>query len=559
MSLNADTLNANIAEGGAGGTGGTGGNGGLAGGLSGFARIGGVGKSGGAPESTSTSISIGAASGGPGGNGGSGGQGTGGAFYVVGGALTLFNLTVADDAVRGGAGGSGGAGGKGGSFSQGNGTAGQTGSSGSASGGGFYIDGGSVSIDNSTVALDKQSGVGGVGGVVQIAGTVNATSTLFAGNGTVDYSGPVTANYCLFQTTPINGKVNATNLVSVNPLLAVAGLASNGGPTKTIALQTNSPAIGKGTNPENLFTDQRGGPPRTGSGGTDIGAFQHNATADTAAPTSSVSAPNVTVSGSTTYTFTITYTDNVAIAAATLASATVQVVPPAGMGPITATVTSTKSVGSTDALGDAKEFIVTYKITPPGGKWASSDNGTYAVTLRGAPIADLAGNTVAAGVISRFSVQIPNVLAGTSQTPSSLMAGATFGLKVAVEGNLGHVQTSFIGPVAICLANNPGEGTLDGTYDPKAILPSPYHVLALDAGIHGFGVTFSTAGKQSIMVVDTVKASITSTASVTVTACCAGRARQRGLDDGGQLDRNLRHRGLRRHRRCVSDRANADQ
>lgn len=188
------------------------------------------------------------------------------------------------------------------------------------------------------------------------------------------------------------------------------------------------------------------------------------------------------------------------------------------MGPITATVTSTKSVGSTDALGDAKEFIVTYKITPPGGKWASSDNGTYAVTLRGAPIADLAGNTVAAGVISRFSVQIPNVLAGTSQTPSSLMAGATFGLKVAVEGNLGHVQTSFIGPVAICLANNPGEGTLDGTYDPKAILPSPYHVLALDAGIHGFGVKFNTAGKQSIMVVDTVKASITSTASVTVTA-----------------------------------------
>ena len=109
--------------------------------------------------------------------------------------------------------------------------------------------------------------------------------------------------------------------------------------------------------------------------------------------------------------------------------------------------------------------------------------------LRSAPIADLAGNTVAAGVISRFSVQIPNVLAGTSQTPSSLMAGATFGLKVAVEGNLGHVQTSFIGPVAICLANNPGKGTLDGTYDPKAILPSPYHVLALDAGIHGFGVS----------------------------------------------------------------------
>jgi hypothetical protein len=68
---------------------------------------------------------------------------------------------------------------------------------------------------------------------------------------------------------------------------------------------------------------------------------------------------------------------------------------------------STQSVGSTDALGDAKELIVTYEITPPGGVWASSDNGTYTVILGGAPIADLAGNTVVAGRIASFTVGIP--------------------------------------------------------------------------------------------------------------------------------------------------------
>ncbi len=74
----------------------------------------------------------------------------------------------------------------------------------------------------------------------------------------------------------------------LNPKFDLKGLRNNGGPTQTIALQTGSPAIDKGTNASligTLTTDQRGaGYPRkfdntsvpnaTGGNGTDIGAFE---------------------------------------------------------------------------------------------------------------------------------------------------------------------------------------------------------------------------------------------------------------------------------------------
>ncbi len=194
--------------------------------------------------------------GGPGGSGGDGGQGRGGAIYVVAGTLTLVNDTVAANSVQGGAGGTAGAGGKGGSLSLGDGPSGSSGQAGNAYGGGGYVAGGSVNLFNSTVALNSQTGAGSGGGVMQVAGTVTAVSTLFAGNGAVDYSGKIIANNSLFQATPAAGTItgaSANNLTGTNPLLANAGLAGNGGPTKTIALQTGSPAIGSpGANPEKL-------------------------------------------------------------------------------------------------------------------------------------------------------------------------------------------------------------------------------------------------------------------------------------------------------------------
>src|SRR5205807_4185167 len=60
-----------------------------------------------------------------------------------------------------------------------------------------------------------------------------------------------------------------------DPLFAAAGLANNGGPTQTIALQATSPLVNRGSNPANLTTDQRGaGFARVVGAAADIGAFE---------------------------------------------------------------------------------------------------------------------------------------------------------------------------------------------------------------------------------------------------------------------------------------------
>lgn len=67
--------------------------------------------------------------------------------------------------------------------------------------------------------------------------------------------------------------VGSGNLVGVDPLLA--SLAFNGGPTRTQALFTGSPAINAGSNPLNLTTDQRGaGFPRVVGPAADMGAYE---------------------------------------------------------------------------------------------------------------------------------------------------------------------------------------------------------------------------------------------------------------------------------------------
>ena len=100
------------------------------------------------------------------------------------------------------------------------------------------------------------------------------------------YLAPVLGQYnCeyLIQATDKKGTIAAP----FNPKFDLKGLRNNGGPTQTIALQTSSPAVDKGSSvvlTGNLTTDQRGaGFPRTvdksvananGGDGTDIGAFE---------------------------------------------------------------------------------------------------------------------------------------------------------------------------------------------------------------------------------------------------------------------------------------------
>jgi hypothetical protein len=501
------TIAANSAVGGAGGAGGTGGGGALAGGLSGGITGGTGGHSNPGRHAISrsgtnpfTGTGAGVKTGGNGGNGGNGGSGFGGGLYVTGGSVTLVNDTVATNSAQAGASGSGGPGGMGGSAGLGNGSAGTGGIAGSAAAGGLYVSGGTVNLANSTVALNSLVGTGQGDGVVQTAGTVNAQSSLFAGNGTVDYSGNVTADNSLFQSAPINGTVTGTNnLIGDDPLLSTSGLQSNGGPTQTIALQSGSPAFNVGSNPEHLFTDQRGSVARTGPSGTDIGAYQHDATADATPPTATLQAPTVTASNSTTlnpYVFTITFSDNAAIAAITVPGAVVQIAAPGGGAPISAIATGTVAVGATDGVGDAHAFTVTFQMTPPGGAWSVADNGTYTVRLGGLPITDLAGNVVPTGTLGTFLVQLTtDHLVVATQPPPSVTAGSGFGLTIDIDNSAGQLDTSFNGAVTVALATNPGSTTLGGTLTVNATNGvAAFSALTLNIAANGYSLNVGGGG-----------------------------------------------------------------
>jgi subtilisin family serine protease len=119
---------------------------------------------------------------------------------------------------------------------------------------------------------------------------------------------------------------------------------------------------------------------------------------DTAPPTASASAANVSTAGATSYTFSVTYADNVAVSVPSLGSGDVQV-----NGPGYSALASLVSVSSSK---NGTPRTATYRITPPGGSWNSGDNGTYSLVLQGGQVTDNSGNAAPAHTIGTFTVNI---------------------------------------------------------------------------------------------------------------------------------------------------------
>src|SRR5207248_2806331 len=156
-------------------------------------------------------------------------------------------------------------------------------------GGGVYNDG-TLTITNSTISGNTASSLGG-GVYLHTPHTMSFNNTIVDGNTNDDLEGAgadMAGDYNLIGgTTGITGPLPGTNNI-VNPAPGLGALAFNGGPTQTMALQPNSPAIEAGNNTlavdqtaAALTTDQRGtGFPRiadSADAGTtqtvDIGAF----------------------------------------------------------------------------------------------------------------------------------------------------------------------------------------------------------------------------------------------------------------------------------------------
>lgn len=287
--------------GGGGGFGGGGGGGGYGfvtgGGAGGNGGFGGGGGGGGAYRTTGGTGGFGGGSGGnPGGphpyygGDGGGGAGLGGAIFNSGGTVTITNSTLTANSAIGGTGASAGAG----------------------LGGALFNRNGTVAIQNSTLSgnIADQGG----GGVYTLGDGATASVTL-----TSSIVAKTPGGASDFQAQTINGGTSMTSgdhdliqsqngfsgtvVSTADPLLGP--LASNGGPTQTMALLGGSPALIAGSNTLGLATDQRGpGYPRQGTA-VDIGAFEFTITGATTTVVTGSPAPS-TYGQAVTFTATVT-------------------------------------------------------------------------------------------------------------------------------------------------------------------------------------------------------------------------------------------------------------
>ncbi|MHC4841762.1 MAG: choice-of-anchor Q domain-containing protein [Planctomycetota bacterium] len=345
------SLDGNTSTGGSGGAGGNGGNGtgtadgvtGQQGGNGGAAQGTAIFGAGGTVSVSSSTLSNNISNAGSGGVGGDGGDGAdaghGGAggvggfghsagIHLTNAAISVLQSTISGNTTTGGSGGMGGTGGDGLSTA-GNGGAG--GNAGQSRGSGAYIRGGTITLDNSTIAANTATdGTGGLGGNAGsggsaggngsnnagvsagvyedgVGGTIDAESCIFADNTAStdpDAGGNLAATNCVIENgvTPSSGSGNQTG----DPAMGV--LQNNGGTTETHAIITGSIALNVGSNPQSVTTDQRGtGFPRSVGAGIDVGAYEFDPAAFTAAPIvtaptspQTINAPSIAVTGTAT-------------------------------------------------------------------------------------------------------------------------------------------------------------------------------------------------------------------------------------------------------------------
>ncbi|MDB5323541.1 MAG: peptidase and in kexin sedolisin [Phycisphaerales bacterium] len=128
--------------------------------------------------------------------------------------------------------------------------------------------------------------------------------------------------------------------------------------------------------------------------------------ADVKRPTAVASAANVTASGATSYSFTVTYSDNVAVKASTIDGNDILVTGPNGFS-------QSATLVSINTSGDGTPRTATYRITPPGGSWNSADNGAYTLTVVGGQVTDTSGNNISSAALATFNVTLVNTSTGT--------------------------------------------------------------------------------------------------------------------------------------------------
>jgi hypothetical protein len=376
----------------------------------------------------------------------------GGGIYASSGALTIMDSTVSGNSVTSSSGPGGGLYENGGTLNVTNSTF--AGNSAGNVGAGIDENAGTLKAVNCTIAYNTEPSTGaGLGGGLNIdQGTATLDNTIVAlntdgtsassppdnlfldGSGTVS---PASANNLTGAgggNSGLQSGING-NLVGVaNPDLGA--LASNGGPTQTIALLVGSPAIHAGSatldvDPEGsaLATDQRGtGFPRKVNGFVDIGAFEVQVVTNNPAPIlTTISPREIAVGFASPLTFTVTGSGFINSSVVDWGSTALA----------TTDVSSTKLTATIPASDFATtgSFSVTVVNPAPGGGTSNAStfqvlaapsvvfvNAAYASDPQGFPVTETGGITAFVGS-NAFSTVQGGVTAVASGGTVELAAG----------------------------------------------------------------------------------------------------------------------------------------
>jgi hypothetical protein len=112
------------------------------------------------------------------------------------------------------------------------------------------------------------------------------------------------------------------------------------------------------------------------------------------------SAPDVSGFGATSYSLVVTYTDNPGIDDTTVGNAITVKNTSSGFSQLATVVSET---------GPKQNLVVTYSITPPGGTWDFTDNGTYNIILANNVVKATNGTPLAGGTLGHFIVAVAPV------------------------------------------------------------------------------------------------------------------------------------------------------
>jgi hypothetical protein len=151
---------------------------------------------------------------------------------------------------------------------------------------------------------------------------------------------------------------------------------------------------------------------------------------DSTPPVAIASVANITSGGSPTHSFTVTYTDNTAVAVASLGSSNLVVTGPNGYSNFVDFI-------GVDTLTDGTPRIASYSIAAPGSAWSAADNGTYQIVLQADQVKDTLNNAVAQATLGTFTVAINTNVQALVVSPTLLSvpegSNSVFTIRLAAQ------------------------------------------------------------------------------------------------------------------------------